>query len=171
MNRYLEDFNVGDVYRARLGRTVTEYDNISFTLLTGNTNQIHFNRHYAQQLPWRRCLVNGALTMSIIAGLGVVDVSENGFGLGWDGIELVNPVFAGDTLYSESEVLAVRESRSDPTKGIVKVESRGFNQDGVLVIKFVRSVMVWKRGSAPQRNVFPEPSDPSSTRAEADDIS
>ena len=153
--RYLEDFAVGDVYRCRYGRTVTESDNTTFTLLTNNTNQIHFNREYAKRTEWGQCLVNSALTLAIVAGMGVADVSENGFALGWDEIQLPHPVFAGDTLYSESEVLEVRPSRSRPTQGVVKVETRGYNQDGDLVIRYRRSVMVWKREHAPRTDIFP----------------
>ena len=102
--RFFEDFEVGDVYRCRLGRTVTENDNIWFTLLTNNTNQIHFNNEYGKRTEFGRCLINSALTLAIVAGMGVADVSENGFALGWDEIKLPNPLFAGDTLYSQSEV-------------------------------------------------------------------
>jgi len=154
--RYFEDFEIGDVYRCRYGRTVTESDNTQFTLLTNNTNQIHFNRDYAARTEWGQPLVNSALTLSIIAGMGVADISENGFALGWDEITLPNPVFAGDTLYSESEVVSARESASKPDRGIVKVETRGYNQDGVLVIRYRRSVMVWKRDAAPSQRLFPD---------------
>jgi len=154
--RFFEDFEVGDVYRCRYGRTVTEADNIQFTLLTNNTNQIHFNRDYASRTEWGQCLVNSALTLAIIAGMGVADVSENGFALGWDQITLPNPVFAGDTLYSESEVTGTRESASRPSQGIVTVETRGYKQDGTLVIRYQRSVMVWKRAHAPAVNLFPD---------------
>ena len=153
--RFLEDFEVGDIYRCSFGRTVTETENIQFTLLTNNTNQIHFNRDYAERTPWGRCLVNSALTLSIVAGMGVMDVSEHGFALGWDHIRLPNPVFPGDTLYSESEVLEIRESRSREGEGIVKIETRGYNQHGQRVIEYVRSVMVYKRDSAPSADVFP----------------
>lgn len=155
VGRFYEDFEVSDVYRCRYGRTITETDNTQFTLLTNNTNQIHFNRHYAERTEWGRCLINSALTLSVIAGMGVMDVSENGFALGWDRIELLAPVFAGDTLYSESEVLDKRESRSRPEQGIVKIETRGYKQDGELVIRYVRSVMVWKRTHAPVHDLFP----------------
>lgn len=158
--RFLEDFEVGDVYRCRYGRTVTEADNVSFTLLTNNTNQIHFNRHYAERTEWGQPLVNSALTLAIVAGMGVADVSENGFALGWDEITLPHPVYAGDTLYSESEVLETRESRSNPDRGIVKVETRGYNQHGDLVIRYRRSVMVWKRAAAPSIDLFPITRDP-----------
>ncbi|MBA2643120.1 MAG: MaoC family dehydratase [Actinobacteria bacterium] len=154
--RFFEDFEVGDVYRCRYGRTVTEADNTQFTLLTNNTNQIHFNRDYASRTEWGQPLVNSALTLSIVAGMGVADVSENGFALGWDEITLPHPVFAGDTLYSESEVIETRASKSRPGQGIVKVETRGYNQDGKLVIRYRRSVMVWTRAAAPSQRLFPE---------------
>ncbi|MBV9445053.1 MAG: MaoC family dehydratase [Streptosporangiaceae bacterium] len=157
--RFFEDFEVGDVYRCRYGRTVTDADNTWFTLLTNNTNQLHFNTHYAARTPWGRPLVNSALTLAIIAGMGVADVSENGFALGWDRIDLPNPVFAGDTLYSESEVIGVRESASHPERGIVTVQTRGYNQDGTLVIRYVRSIMVWKRAAAPSVDLFPTPAE------------
>jgi acyl dehydratase len=103
--RFFEDFEVGDIYRCRLGRTVTEADNIWFTLLTNNTNQIHFNNEYGKRTEFGKCLINSALTLAIVAGMGVADVSENGFALGWDEIKLSNSLFVGDTLYSDSEVL------------------------------------------------------------------
>jgi len=155
--RFLEDFEVGDLYRCRYGRTVTEYDNISFTLLTCNTNQIHFNRDYGARTEFGQCLVNSVLTLAIVVGMGVADVSENGFALGWEEIKLPHPLFAGDTLYSESEVVDVRESRSRPEQGVVKVLTRGYNQHGDVVIELRRSVMVWKRAHAPSREVFPTP--------------
>lgn len=155
--RYFEDFHVGDVYRSRIGRTITQADNIWFTLLTNNTNQIHFNTHYAERTDFGRPLVNSALTLAIVAGLGVADTSENGFALGWDQITLPAPLFEGDTLYSESEVVETRESRSRPTQGIVKFRSRGIKQDGTVVMEYARSVMVWKRAHAPSINAFPEP--------------
>ena len=155
--RFFEDFEVGDVYRCRYGRTVTEADNIQFTLLTNNTNQIHFNRDYGQKTEFGNTLVNSALTLSIVAGMGVADLSEHGFALGWEEVELPNPVFPGDTLYSETEVLGVRESRSRPERGIVRVQTRGYNQNGDLVIRYKRSVMVYRREHAPRVDVFPEP--------------
>jgi acyl dehydratase len=155
--RYLEDFEVGAVYRCPIGRTVTEADNTWFTLLTNNTNQIHFNQHFAARTPWGRCLVNSALTLSVVAGLGVADFSANGFALGWEEITLPNPVFAGDTLYSMTEVLAARPSRTRPEQGIVRVRTTGLNQHGVTVIEYVRSAMIWKRGQAPGTDLFPSP--------------
>lgn len=155
--RFFEDFEVGDVYRARIGRTITQADNIWLTLLTNNTNQIHFNQHYAATTEFGRTLVNSAITIAIVAGLGVTDTSENGFALGWDEIKLPNPLYEGETLYSESEVLEKRESRSKPQWGIVKFRSRGIKQDGTIVLEYSRSAMVWKREHAPQQNHFPEP--------------
>jgi acyl dehydratase len=153
--RFLEDFKAGDVYRCRFGRTITEADNIQFTLLTHNTNQIHFNRDYGERSGFGGCLVNSLLTLSIVVGMSVPDVSENGIALGWDEVRLPHPVHAGDTLYSESEVIDVRESRSRPEQGIVSVRTRGFNQEGTLVLECRRSVLVWRRDFAPARDIFP----------------
>jgi len=153
--RFFEDFQVGDVYRCRYGRTVTEADNIQFTLLTNNSNQIHFNREYGKRTPFGDCLVNSTLTLAIVTGMGTADLSENGFALGWDEVRLPNPLFPGDTLYTDSEVLEARPSKSRPEQGIVTVRTRGYNQHGKVVIDFKRSMMIWKRAHAPSRDVFP----------------
>jgi itaconyl-CoA hydratase len=153
--RFFEDFTVGDVYRSRLGRTITEADNIAFTLLTNNTNQVHFNRDYARSMGLEDCLINSALSLSIVAGLSVADVSENGVNLGWENIELPAPVYPGDTIYSQSEVLAVRESASRPQMGVVTVRTEGINSAGVCVVRYVRSILTWKREFAPVLRVFP----------------
>ncbi len=155
--RFFEDITVGDIYRSRIGRTVTQADNIWMSLLTNNTNQIHFNEHYAAKSEFGRPLVNSAITIAIVAGLGVADTSENGFALGWDAIILPNPLYEGDTLYSESEVLERRESKSRPGMGIVRFRTRGINQDGLIVLDYTRSVMVWRREAAPAVDLFPEP--------------
>ena len=157
--RFFEDFKVGDVYRCRLGRTVTEADNIWFTLLTNNTNQIHFNNDFARKTEFGKCLINSTLTLAIVTGMGVTDVSENGIALGWDEVKLPHPLYAGDTLYSESCVLETRESRKNPQRGVVKVRTRGIQQEGKVVIDYVRSVLVWKKAYAPTREVFPEVKD------------
>jgi acyl dehydratase len=157
--RFFEDFAVGDVYRCRYGRTVTESDNISFTLLTNNTNQIHFNTDYAAKTPFGRPLVNSTLTLAIVTGMGVEDISENGFALGWDEVRMPNPLYPGDTLYTESEVVDVRESASRPEQGIIGVHTRGFNQHGTVVIQFQRTVMVWRRAHAPTLTTFPPVAD------------
>jgi itaconyl-CoA hydratase len=153
--RFLEDFNVGDVYRSRIGRTVTQTENIQFTLLTNNTNQIHFNAAYGEKAGFNGCVVNSLLTIAIVTGLSVPDVSENGIALGWDEIRLPNPVRPDDTLYSESEVLEVRESKSRQTQGIVTVRTRGYNQRGETVAEMQRSILIWKRDHAPVHSVFP----------------
>ncbi|HEX3484023.1 MAG TPA: MaoC family dehydratase [Micropepsaceae bacterium] len=154
--RYFEDFEIGDIYRCRQGRTLTETDNIWFSLLTNNTNQIHINNEFGKKTEFGKCLMNSTLTLAIVTGMGVADISENGFALGWDEVRLPNPLFAGDTLYSESEVLEKRESKSKPQWGIVKVKTRGVQQDGIVVIEFLRTVMVWKKAHAPQRDMFPD---------------
>jgi itaconyl-CoA hydratase len=149
--RFFEDFEVGDVYRHPLGRTVTTADNIWFTLLTQNTNPLHFDHHYAAQHEFGRPLVNSALTLALVTGQSVSDLSQNAMAnLGWDEIRLPHPVFEGDTVYSQSRVLEKRESRSRPEVGIVRFETTGFNQDGKVVITFKRTVMVYKRGHAPR---------------------
>ena len=154
--RFFEDFRVGDVYRSRMGRTITQADNIWFTLLTNNTNQIHFNEHYAQLTEFGKPLVNSALTLAIVAGLGVADTSENGFALGWDEIKLPNPLFEGDTLYSESEVLE-RVSRGRGRSGASSSSGRAASSRiGTVVMEYTRSVMVWKREHAPAVGSFPE---------------
>jgi itaconyl-CoA hydratase len=159
--RFLEDFAVGDVYRSRLGRTLTETDNTWFTLLTMNTNQMHFNQPFAERTEFGRPLVVSTLTLAIVLGLSVADTSENAVAnLGWDEITLPKPVFAGDTLWSESEVLTVRESRSRPSCGIVGIRTRGVNQRGEVVIEFTRSFMVFKRSASEVEDTFPETAAP-----------
>lgn len=155
--RFYDDFSVGDVYRSHTGRTVTQTDNIWISLLTNNTNQLHFNEHYASRTPFGRPLVNSAITLAIVAGLSVSDTSENGFALGWDKITLPNPLYEGETLYSESEVLDKRESASRPGMGIVRFRTRGLTQAGIVVMDYTRSVMVWRRAAAPVMETFPEP--------------
>jgi acyl dehydratase len=150
--RCLEDFQVGAVYEHQLGRTVTTADNLWFTLLTMNTNPIHVDHHYAAQTEFGRPLVNSCFTLALVTGLSVPDVSQNALAnLGWHEVSLPHPVFEGDTIYARSEVLAVRPSRSRPNVGIVRVRTSGYNQDGVTVIEFERSIMVYRRGHAPAR--------------------
>jgi itaconyl-CoA hydratase len=153
--RYFEEFEVGDVYRHPLGRTITSTDNIWFTLLTQNTAPIHFDHHYAAQTEFGRPLVNSTLTLALVTGQSVTDISQNVIAnLGWDEVRLPNPVFEGDTIYSQSEVLEKRESKSRLNAGIVIIRSTGFKQDGSVVIVFKRTVMVYKRGQGP---VIPSP--------------
>ncbi len=148
--RVFENFEVGDVYVHRLGRTVLAADNVWFTLLTMNTNPIHFDSAYAAKTEFKKPLVDSCLTLSIVTGQSVADISQNAFAnLGWDEVRLPHPVFEGDTIYSKSEVLEARVSKSRPNVGIVRVKSSGFNQDGDLVIEFKRTFMVFKRGHVP----------------------
>jgi acyl dehydratase len=149
--RFFEDFEVGDVYEHPLGRTVTTTDNAWFTLLTQNTAAIHFDRHYAEQTEFGQPLVDSTFTLALVTGQSVTDVSQNVFAnLGWDEVRLPAPVFEGDTIYSQSEVLEKRESKSRPDVGIVKVKTTGFNQYGEVVITFNRTIMVYKREHAPK---------------------
>jgi itaconyl-CoA hydratase len=145
--RYLEDFAIGDIYEHRPGRTITETDNIHFSLMTMNTHPMHCDAAYAAKSEFGRLLVNSGLSLAIVLGMTVNDVSAKAIAnLGWKEIKLTMPVFCGDTLYAESEVLEKRESRSRPTQGIVTVQTRAFNQDGVKVMEFVRSALIPKRG-------------------------
>ncbi len=145
--RYLEDFNVGDVYEHRPGRTISESDNTWFTLITMNQHPVHFDAAYAAKGEFKKPLVNSLLTLSIVAGMSVSDVSQKAIAnLGWDKIKLTAPVFIGDTLYAESEVLEVRESKSRPTQGIVTVKTTGKRADGVVFMTYERSVLIPKRG-------------------------
>ena len=149
--RFFEDFAVGDVYQHPLGRTVTTTDNMWFTLLTQNTAPIHVDHHYAAQTEFGRPLVDSTFTLALVTGQSVADVSQHVFAnLGWDDVRLPNPVFEDDTIYSQSAVLATRESQSRPNVGIVTVRTTGYNQRGEVVITFTRTVMVYKRGHAPE---------------------
>lgn len=145
--RYLEDFTVGDVYEHRPGRTISETDNSWFSLLTMNTHPLHFDAAYAAKSEFGRPLVVSSLTVSLMLGMSVTDISAKAIAnLGWTDIKMTAPVFCGDTLYAESEVLEVRESKSRPTQGVVTVKTIGKNQDGVVVCTYQRSVLVPKRG-------------------------
>lgn len=148
--RFFEDFEVGDVYRHPLGRTITRTDNIWFTLLTQNTAPIHFDAHYSAQTEFGKPLVDSTFTVALVTGQSVTDVSQNVFAnLGWDEVRLPAPVFEGDTIYSQSEVIAKRESKTRPNVGIVTVKTMGYKQDGTVVITFKRTLMVFRRGQAP----------------------
>ena len=148
--RFFEDFEIGDVYRHPLGRTITRTDNIWFTLLSQNTAPIHFDQHYASQTEFGEPLVDSTFTLALVTGQSVTDVSQNAFAnLGWDEVRLPKPVFEGDTIYSQSEVMEKRESKSRPNVGILRVKTIGFNQKGTVVITFSRTLMVYKRGCGP----------------------
>ncbi|CAE7312727.1 mch [Symbiodinium pilosum] len=147
--RYLEDFRVGDVYEHRPGRTLSETDNTWFTLLTMNQHPLHFDREYAAKSEFGQVLVNSCLTLSIITGMSVSDISQKTIAnLGWDNVRLSGPVFIGDTLYAESEVTEIRASASRPNQGIVRVKTTGFKQERVEVISFDRAMLIPQRGYA-----------------------
>lgn len=147
--RYLEDFVVGDVYEHRPGRTITENDNIQFSLVTMNAHPMHCDAAFAAKSEFGRLLVNSGLSLAVVLGMTVNDVSAKAIAnLGWKEIKLTAPVFCGDTLYAESEVLEKRESKSRPTQGIVTTRTRGFNQNGVMVMEFIRMSLIPRRGHA-----------------------
>ena len=154
--RSFEDFTVGDVYRSRVGRTISQADNTWFTLLTHNTNQIHFNTHYSAASEFKRPLVNSFLTIALVTGLMTPETSERGVALGVKDVTLPHPLFEGDTLYADTEVLEARLSRSRPGWGIVTLRQRGITQDGTVVLVMTRVIMVPTRSTAPGAP-FPEP--------------
>ena len=150
--RFYEDFEIGDIYPHPLGRTVTQTDNIYMTLLTQNTNPIHFDEYYAKQTEFGKPLVDSTFTLALVTGQSVTDLSQNAMAnLGWDEIRLPNPVFEGDTIYSFSEVLSKRESKSRPNVGIVNVKTSGYNQRGEIVISYKRTFMIYKTEHAPMK--------------------
>jgi acyl dehydratase len=147
--RYYEDFEVGDIYEHRPGRTISEADNTWFTLITMNQHPLHFDAAYAAKSEFGRMVVNSALTLSIVAGMSVSDVSQKAIAnLGWNDIRLTAPVFVGDTIYAESEVLSKRESAKRPTQGIVTVRTTGRKADGTVFMTYERTVLVPRRGHA-----------------------
>jgi itaconyl-CoA hydratase len=144
--RRYENFVVGDVYHSAVARTVTETDNLLFTMLAMNTNELHFNEEAAKATEWGKPLVNSTFTLALVLGLSVADTTQSGgINLGWTDIRLPHPVFVGDTLRSETEVLGARESRSRPRYGIVSVRTRGLNQRDEVVCEFERSFLIAKR--------------------------
>jgi itaconyl-CoA hydratase len=156
--RYFEDFHEDDVYRHPLGRTVTTTDNSWLTLLTQNTAPLHFDAYYASQTSWGRPLVDSTFTLALVTGQSVTDVSQHVFAnLGWDEVRLPAPVFEGDTIYSQSRVILLRESKSHPEAGIVKVSTIGYNEHGTVVISFIRTLMVFRRGYGPAPVPAPAP--------------
>ena len=144
--RYYDDFTIGDNYPHLPGRTVSQQDNSWFTLLTMNTHPLHFDEEYAATTEFGNPLIASPLTVAIIVGMSVADVSAKAIAnLGWKEIRLTHPVFPGDTLYASTEVLDKRESKSRPTAGVVSVLTRGFNQHDVEVCVFERQILVPKK--------------------------
>ena len=145
--RYLEDFRIGDIYEHRPGRTITAADNIQFSLMTMNRHPVHCDHAYAEKSEFGKPLVNSALTLAIVTGLTVDDVSGKAIAnLGWNDIKLTAPVFPGDTIYARTEVTDIRESKSRPTQGIVTTRTEGYKDDGTIIITFERVSLVPKRG-------------------------
>jgi itaconyl-CoA hydratase len=145
--RYFEEFTVGDVYEHRPGKTVLESDNHLFTLLTLNTHPLHFDAEYGAATEFGRNLVVSTYTLSLLIGMSVSDISQKTIAnLGMDEVRFTSPVFAGDTLYAESEVLEKRASASRPGQGIVTVRTTGKNQKGEVVCTFKRSMLIPERG-------------------------
>jgi acyl dehydratase len=152
--RYFEDFHVGDIYEHRPGKTVTEYDNHLFTLLTLNTHPMHFDAEFAKASEFKRNLVVSPYTLALLIGMSVTDCSQKAIAnLGMDEVKFTAPVFAGDTLYAESEVLEKRESKSRPGQGIVTIRTIGKNQEGVMVATFTRNMLIPSRGNAVEDKV------------------
>ena len=148
--RYFEEFKEGDIYEHRPGRTITDTDNVWFTLLTMNTHPAHFDYEFAKKTEFGKPLVCSPLTVALMVGMSVSDVSQKAVAnLGWDNIKMTHPMFPGDTLYAESEVVEKRESSSRPEQGIVTVRTIGKNQDGKVVCTFNRTMLIWKRGFGP----------------------
>lgn len=156
--RFYENFEVGDIYQHRLGRTISDADNTWFTLLTMNTHEVHFNVEAAKASEFGKVLVGSSLTLSIARGQSVVDTSQNAMAnLALDEVRFTRPVFNGDTLWSESMVIAKRESRSRPQAGIVTIKTRTLNQDGEEVLSFLRTFYMYRRGAKPGDSSFPDP--------------
>ncbi|GAB2458956.1 MaoC family dehydratase [Jatrophihabitans fulvus] len=157
IGRYLEDFRTGEVITHGWARTVTEQDNHTFTLMTCNSNMTHTNDEFAGHTAFGKPLMNSTFTLALISGLTVRDISENAMAnLGWESVEILNPVFAGDTLYAQTTVLDVRESNSRPDVGIIRVDTVGYKGTGERVMRFVRAVMIYKTGHGP-RAAWPSP--------------
>jgi len=147
--RYFEDFKEGDIYEHRPGKTVTEYDNHLFTLMTLNTHPMHFDSEFAKASEFHKNLVVSSYTLALLIGMSVTDCSQKAIAnLGMDEVKFPAPVFAGDTLYGESEVLSKRESKSRSGQGIVTILTRGYNQDGVLICSFKRMMLIPFTGNA-----------------------
>ncbi|MGW4773477.1 MaoC family dehydratase [Nocardia sp. NPDC004278] len=151
VGRYFEDFTEGERIDHGVARTVTEADNHVFTLLTYNTNMTHTNNEVAARTEFGKPLMNSTFTLAMVTGLTVRDLSENAVAnLGWGEIEILNPVFAGDTLYASTEVLSCRASKSRAEAGIVRVRTLGYKGSGEPVMRFVRSIMIYRHGHGPR---------------------
>ena len=146
--RFFEDFEIGDLIEHSMGRTITNSDNIWFTLITMNQNPIHFDKVYAAKTEFKEILVDSTFTLALVTGLSVNDISRNAINLGWDEVRLHNPVFEGDTIYAKSEVLSKRLSNSRPNMGIITFKTSGYNQSEITVIDFKRTIMIYRSDHA-----------------------
>jgi len=150
---YFEDFAVGERYDHPLTRTVTQMDNMLFSNMTLNPQPLHIDRHFCEEeTEFGQPLMNSLFTLGLMIGIMVNDLSVGTTiaNLGMTEVKFPHPLFEGDTLYSRSEVLDARESKSKPSVGIVRVKTTGYNQEGVTVIEFNRTFMVYKRGHVPR---------------------
>ncbi|WP_172331869.1 MaoC family dehydratase [Mangrovicoccus sp. HB161399] len=140
---YFEDFEVGHIYEHRPGRTLTDADNIHFSLITMNYHPMHCDANFASKSEFGKLLINSGLTVATVLGMSVPEISGKAVAnLGWEEIKLMAPVFAGDTIYAESEVLEKRASNSRPGQGIVKVRTLGKKHDGTVFMSFERSALI-----------------------------
>ena len=146
IGRYFEEFEIGDIYEHRPGRTITDTDNIQFSLMTMNYHPMHCDAAFAEKSEFGKLLVNSGLSLAMVLGMTVPDVSGKAIAnLGWNDIKLTAPVFSGDTIYAESEILGKRESKSRPNQGIVTVKTLGKKADGTVFMSFERNVLIQKR--------------------------
>lgn len=144
---YFEDFDVGMQFHHHRGRTVTEMDNVLFNALTMNDQPLHINEDFAAKTAYGQRIVNGIFTLGLVVGLTVADLTDGTIiaNLGYDRVVHPHPVFHGDTVYAETEVLEKRESRSKPDQGIIRLKHIGRNQNQIVVIEVERSVLFMKR--------------------------
>ena len=146
--RCFEDFVPGEVIEHWPGRTITETDNLYFSLLTMNQHPLHIDAAYAEDTQFGQRLVVGPLVFSVVVGMTVADISGRAIAnLAYESVEHDGPTFHGDTLYARTTVLEKRDSKSRPDRGIVQVETQGLNQHGDVVLTFRRSVLVPKRAA------------------------
>jgi len=140
---YYEDYEVGSLFKHWPGRTITQNDNIWFTLMTLNTHPIHFDKEFASKTEFGKPLVNSTFTFALVAGMSVTDISQNAVcNLGWEEVKIPRPTFEEDTIYAETKVLSRRESKSRPNCGIIRVETVGKNQKGEIVLSFIRNILM-----------------------------
>jgi acyl dehydratase len=145
--KYYEDLTIGEHIQHKQGRTITEMDNTLFCALTMNTQPLHLNEDFASRTVFKQRIVNGIFTMGLVVGLTVSDLTEGTVvaNLGYDKVNHPNPVFHGDTIYVETEVLEKRESRSNPDRGVVRLKHTGRKPDGTVVVELERTVLFLKR--------------------------